>query len=375
MIRVAFVDQIGRAPGGAEQTLAAFLRHAPTDIEPIVVLFEDGGFADRVRALGVPVEIITIPYSIGSATRERPQLSAAFQIPPVAFALARTLRRRSVELVYTNTMKAHFVGAPAARLAGIPCIMHFHDIVAGVGLRALRSVAKFGTRERIACSQAVADAIGLGKTTVIYAPIELEDYAALPDREDARRGLGFLDATPVVAIIGRINRWKGHERFLRIAARVSAEVPSRFAIVGAPVFRDADFVPELHKLVDELELTSCVSFIPWVDDVRTVYAAIDVNVNCSFREPFGRTSVEAAAAGVPTICFDDSGAAETIVHGVTGLVVPAGDERSFAEAIIHYLRDAARRRANGTAARRASFRFDAKLIAAETADVIRRVAA
>ena len=77
----------------------------------------------------------------------------------------------------------------------------------------------------------------------------------------------------------------------------------RYAIVGAPMFRDADFVDELHAFVAREGLGDRVHFVPWLDDVRLAYAATDINVNCSDDEPFGRTIIEAAACGVPSIAL------------------------------------------------------------------------
>lgn len=373
-LRVVFLDQVGGAAGGAEETLAIFLRRVPRDLAASVVLFEDGAFAERLRGYGLPVEIVPIPESVGGSTRERMQVRGALELVPTAARVAAILRARRADLLYTNSMKAHFIGGVAARLADVRCVMHFHDMVDGAALLALRTAARLGSRERIACSRAVADHVDLPGTTAIYAPLELDAYATLPDRVAARAELGLPQDVPVVSLVGRINRWKGHDAFLRIAKRVRTAVPAHFAIVGAPVFRDADFLPELQSFVDELRLRAHVTFLPWLDDVRKIYAATDVNVNCSRREPFGRAIVEAAACGVPTVCYDDSGAAETVIDGVSGRKVTAGDEIAFADAILEYLTDSRRLAAAQVAALDAATRFAAPRIAEEMAEVVRRAA-
>jgi glycosyltransferase involved in cell wall biosynthesis len=350
------------------------LRAAPRDIEPSCILFEDGAFANELRGIGVPVDIVAASDRVTKATRERGSFRAALDVPALVARVARRLAARDVAVVYTNSMKAHVVGSLAARGVGRPCIIHFHDLFEGSPLRTLQLTARAGSRERIACSSLVAATMNVGKTNVIYGPVDLGDYRALDDRATARQNLEFDDDLPVVGLIGRINRWKGHDRFLRIAARVNAKLPVRFAIVGAPIFRDADFLPELHAMVGELGLVDRVSFHGWVDDVRRIYPALDINANCSTREPFGRTIVEAAAAGVPTVCFNDSGASETIVDGRTGRTIPPGDEDSFAAAIVHLLEDRSRLETMSSAARAAAGRFDAPVIAEEMAAVIRRVA-
>lgn len=371
--RVAFVDQAGAVAGGAERTLATLLAFMPADLKPTVILFEDGAFADELRRLPVAVELVRAPGSFATSKRERVRISAMFDTFGHALRLARRLRALHIDVVYANTMKAHFVCALAARLARVPCVMHFHDIVDGMVMHALRAAARMGSVERVACAHAVADAVGLERTTVSYGPIVLEAYRELPGRDAARELLGLPKDIPVVALVGRINRWKGHDRFMRIAAAVNRITPVHFAVIGAPIFRDADFVAELEALVRRLGLENRVSFIPWVDDVRSVFAAIDLNMNCSTREPFGRTIVEAAAAGVPSVCFDDSGASEIVADGYTGGVVPAGDESRLTLAVLEWLPRAADVQTRALV-RHSATRFEARAIADQVAGVVRRAA-
>jgi len=371
--RVAYLNQAGHDAGGAERTLATFLAQHPRDLMPSAILFEDGAFADELRSLDVDVHVIGAPKRLMRAKRERIGVGAVLAVPRLVLAVASALRRAKIDVIYTNSMKAHVIGALAGRLIGVPCIMHFHDLIQGRGLRLLRIAARYGSARRIACSQLVASAIGVAPTTVIYGPIELARYDALPSRTEARRLLGIDLALPTVALVGRINRWKGHDRFVRIADLVNRERRANFLIVGSAMFRDAEFVPELHAMVRDRHLEQIVHFIPWVDDVRTVYAAIDVNVNCSTREPLGRSPAEAAAAGKPSVVFDDSGVAETLVNGPASRIVPAGDEAAFARAIVALLADAPLDEKTTATIRQTAGRFAAGPIAEQTAGVIRSV--
>jgi glycosyltransferase involved in cell wall biosynthesis len=370
-LQVVFIDQVGRIPGGAEQTLATFLRHLPSDIKPVVVLFEDGDFADQLRLTGAQVRIVEAPASISLSTRERSSPSAAFQSGIMILKLANLLIKERAEVVYTNSMKAHIIGSLAARLVGIPTVMHFHDIFEGRPLLVLRLLARLNSKTRIACSRLVANSMNIEQTRVIYSPIEYASYEPVLRKPAARAGLGIKDELPVVALVGRINRWKGHDRFIRIAGLVNAIMPARFAIVGAAIFRDTEFVSELVQLTAELGLTERVTFHPWVADVRNIFSAVDINVNCSTREPFGRTVIEAGATGVPSVCFRDSGASEIISDGVTGRLVDAGDEAEFAQAIVELLTNRGMLERIGVAARGAMKRFDAHTIAIEMGAAIR----
>jgi glycosyltransferase involved in cell wall biosynthesis len=373
-LRVAFVDQVGATPGGAERNLAIFLAHAPATIAPLVVLFEDGTFANELRALGLSVAIVAAPSSVAKATRESGSFASLVAAIAMIGRVRALLREHRIDVVYTNSMKAHFIGGIAAWLARTTCVIHFHDLYTGLPLRALRLVARVVSRERIACSRMVAQTIGVGRTTAIYGPVDVAAFANLPDRATALARVALPGDLPIVALIGRVNRWKGHDRFLRIAQRVNERTAARFAIVGAPIFRDASFFDELHELANDPAQRGRIAFVPWLDDVRDVLAVVSVNTNCSTREPFGRAIPEAAAAGVPTVCFSDSGAAETIVDGVTGRTIAPGDEAGFADAIVAYLEDENARAKASAAARRFAESFDAAAIARQTAAVILRAA-
>jgi glycosyltransferase involved in cell wall biosynthesis len=371
-MRVAFVDQSGDTPGGAQRSLSILLRALPSDVEPHAVLFSDGAFAASLRDFGIPVSIVPMPAALMATTRERPSAGAA-AYPRAVAATARVLRAIGADVVHTNTVKAHAVAAPAARIAGKTCVAHLRDILGGRGRTVIRSVLALCSSERIAISRAVRTAFALESTSVIPNPLMLEEYRDLPGRAEARRALNVPPDGTLVALVGRINRWKGHDRLIRIAAQLRA-TGARYAIVGAPMFRDADFSDELHALAARHGLSDRIHFVPWLDDVRTAFAASDINVNCSDDEPFGRTIIEAAACGVPSIAFDGGGTGDAIVDDRTGRLVPRGDEARFALALGDYIGDPAARTAAGAAAREFAQTFDAPTHAARVAGVLRRAA-
>jgi len=372
-MRVAFVDQAGDTMGGAERSLSILLQALPSDVQPHAVLFCDGAFATRLRATGMPVSVVDMPPAFMATTRERPG-DGVRAFPRAVAATARVLRSIDADIVHTNTIKAHAVAAPAARLAGKRCVAHLRDILGGRGRTAIRTVLATCSHERIAISRAVRTAFALQQTSVIPNPLVLADYVALPERAAARRDLGLPEDGTLVSLVGRINRWKGHDRLIRVAAQLRATPGVRYAIVGAPLFRDADFVDELHALVEREGLRDRVHFVPWLEDVRLAYAATDINVNCSDDEPFGRTIIEAGACGVPSIAFDGGGTADAIVDGRTGRLVPSGDEDAFARALAEYLDDRGARARAGAAAREFAQTFDAPTHAARVAGVLRRAA-
>jgi glycosyltransferase involved in cell wall biosynthesis len=308
------------------------------------------------------------------AARERLRLGTLRQVPAAVGPLVSMLREVRPDVIYTSGAKAHILGSISSRLLGRPSVVHHRDILSGPARVAVIAAVGACSRARIATTTNVARCYPLANTTVIDEPVELARYRELPQRAQARKRLGIEGEEPVAAIVGRINRWKRIDRFLRAIAAVNTRTKLRGLIVGAPTFRDADYLPELRALRSQLGLDDLVTFVDWVEDAAAVYAAVDININTSDQEPFGRTVIEAAAAGVPSICFDDSGVSETMIDGRGGVVIRAHDEGMLAEALSSYASDSNLRAASGAAARSWAERFDAALSARHIADVLRSAA-
>jgi glycosyltransferase involved in cell wall biosynthesis len=335
-----------------------------------MLLLQDGAFTGEAQRRGIPLRVLRLPSKMLAVKREEPLrlLSALAQSVAALRVLRRELAALDPDVIHTNSVKAHLMVVPVAWSLGIPVVMHVRDALPGIGRRLLSLVGRLAVA-RVAISTAIARWYAMPMETLAN-PIVLPAHGVCRSQRDARAALGIPDDRPVVGIVGRINRWKGHDRFLRIVARIHREVPIRALIVGDALFRDGDFVPELQRLAEELKLQDVVRFVGWREDLTDVYAALDVHCNCSEREPFGRSIAEAAAAGRPNVAFDDGGAADIIEHGVNGRLVPAGCEERFAEALLEYLRDPERCAAEGEAARLSVTRFDPRCHAQRMAQIL-----
>jgi glycosyltransferase involved in cell wall biosynthesis len=139
--------------------------------------------------------------------------------------------------------------------------------------------------------------------------------------------------------VGRLDRWKGQEVFLRAMALVKDAVPNvRGIVIGDPVPYDPDYGNLLPALCDELGLSKHVIFSEFRQDMPTVMSALDVLVLASISpEPFGRVLIEAMAAGRPVVATDAGAVREIVEDGVHGLLVPPGDVQALAGAIVHIL--------------------------------------
>jgi glycosyltransferase involved in cell wall biosynthesis len=123
-------------------------------------------------------------------------------------------------------------------------------------------------------------------------------------------------------------------------------------------------------------------------DLIAIYSQAALFVCPSIYEPFGIINLEAMACGIPVVASAVGGIPEVVVHGETGLLVPAAqtNEAPFepvdadkfaadlASASNTLMRDRGLRKAMGAAARRrVEEKFSWAAIAARTAEVYREV--
>jgi glycosyltransferase involved in cell wall biosynthesis len=267
--------------------------------------------------------------------------------------LAALLRRIKPDIVHTNTVKAHVVGIPAAKMLGVPSVLHVRDTLAKFDRWMLSSIGRYGATSVVAVSRHIADWYAIPSTDVIYNPFERVLDADRPSREEARARFGISGSAPVLGIVGAIHRNKGHERFLRSIAALLKEVDVAGMIVGDARSTGGARDAQLRDCAAALGISEKIFFVPWLEDVRSAYAAIDILCNCSTREPFGRTIVEAAELAIPSAMFDDCGASEVLVDGISAAVSPAHDEDAYARRLHHLATDPQQRQAMGIAAREA----------------------
>lgn len=368
--------------GGAERCLLdllASLRGSGGPWRPAVVLGADGPLRAEVEALDVPCTLLPLPDSAArmgdaglreaaGAIRRRLALAAlaARAAPSTAAYLTRLgslLGRLEPDLVQTNGMKAHVLGAWAAPV-GVPVVWHLHDFTAGrpVMARLLRLAAR--TRRRlfgVGVSHAVADdaraAFGSRVAVrAIYNAVDLDRFR--PDGGP----LADLDAgappappdTLRVGLVATFASWKGQEVFLEAIARIPASTPCRFYIVGGPIYSSAGSqytFEELQARARALGVADRVVFSGHQADPGAALRALDVVVHASTRpEPFGRVIVEGMACGKAVIAARAGGAAELFEEGIQALGCPPGDPSALASAIVRLVADPSLRLRLGQAA-------------------------
>lgn len=153
------------------------------------------------------------------------------------------------------------------------------------------------------------------------------------DRSSVRRELFISDTTPLIGWVGRLDRKKRVEDFIRAAALVHNNQPdARFLIVGGPDAFMPEYAVELHGLAQSLGLSRVLTFLGDRPDVPRILSSLDVLVWLSRGEGMPHVIAEAGAAGLPVVATLDNGTQQQITDGENGLFVPHENPAAVASA-------------------------------------------
>lgn len=143
----------------------------------------------------------------------------------------------------------------------------------------------------------------------------------------------FDDAPPVIVSVGRLELVKGHETTLRALAEVVESRPARLLILGDG--------PDHDRLLDvarSLQISHLVDFVGFQSNPFAYMARAALFVLASSREGLSNGLLEAMACGTPVVSTDcPNGPSEILERGKWGRLVPVGDWRALAAAILNTL--------------------------------------
>lgn len=246
------------------------------------------------------------------------------------------LRAEQPRVVYVNTVTVP-LWPLLARLAGAGVLVHVHEAEQDVSraVRVALAAPLLAASVVVVNSRATAEVVA-GSVGRLRSRLRLVYNGVAGPPDDA-----VVDPAPTapeplrVVFVGRVSPRKGVEVAVRaVAALRDRGRPATLDVVGA-VFPGYEwFDRHVRELVVTLDLTERVRFAGFASPVWPAYARADVAVVPSLAtEPFGNVSVEAQLAARPVVVARTQGLVETLVDGVTGLVVQPGDPAALADAL------------------------------------------
>jgi len=333
-----------------------------------VFIQREGSLAHAVRDLGL--EVVT-----GTGRRFR---NVPAYITDVS-RIARTVRSTRADIVHSSGAKGHLYGGVAARLAGVPAFWFLHDRPeASMWMRLARRVPGQCAADSESTADAAVEWLGR-RPPVVHEAVDVDRFHFDAEaRRRVRAEWRWGDSVLVAGYIGRLQAWKGVDLFLEGLAEAVRRQPNlKGVVIGSDLMGlEPEYEPFLHKRAAELGLyPDAIRFMPFQAESAPIYSAIDCLVHVPIKpEPFGRSVIEAMAAGRWVIAADHGGPAETVTPQTGKLVTPR-DAGALAHALIEFASDPKQRQSAMQEGPARAGQFDAASSAKKLARVLTDVIA
>ncbi|MBI3954760.1 glycosyltransferase [Candidatus Collierbacteria bacterium] len=142
---------------------------------------------------------------------------------------------------------------------------------------------------------------------------------------------------PSFIYLGRLKHYKNIDQAIKAFSVVVKSYPkARFSIAGR-----GENLEELQQLVRDLNLEDSVTFYDFVSEQQKDILLKEswISLQPSSFEGWGITVIESNARGTPVIASAVSGLRDSVLDGVTGLLVPPRRPDYLAQAMIHLVRE------------------------------------
>lgn len=298
------------------------------------------------------------------------------------FRFWKIYRDESPNVVHHFTIKCVLYGTIAAKVAGVRAVV---NAITGLGHafigqgwmhRAIRPFLRFVYRKILTAR----------RVQVIFQ--NRDDYREFqelkmvdPDKVTIIRGSGInltrfrprpgaLDGAPCPTILlaARLIREKGVVEYVEAARELRSKgIEARFCLAGQVDSGNPSAISE--ALLEGWCAEGAIDYLGYTDHIEEFLAMANVVVLPSYREGTPRVLLEAAAMGKPIVATDVPGCREVVQHQVNGLLVPARDSRSLADALERLITDPATARRYGDMGREIALQFCETGVVKATAEV------
>lgn len=261
--------------------------------------------------------------------------------------IVAAVNRHKPDIIHCHSTKAGVLGRLAGWITKTPTIFTAHGWAFTDGASSQRKIFALATELFMAIFTSRIIAVSDYDTNLAHSRgiglkgkmITIEN--GIPDHEASFRH-GSKEFLRVV-MTARFAAPKNQNTLIQAIALVPG---TSLALIG-----DGPLLSAARDLAEKLNITSRVQFLGSRSDVPEILAQSDVFALISNYEGFPLSTLEAMRAGLPVIVSDVGGAAEAVMPGVTGFVVPKDDVQAIATALTILVEQPERRESMGISGR------------------------
>jgi glycosyltransferase involved in cell wall biosynthesis len=258
---------------------------------------------------------------------------------PFAYRLSQFLKEEAPDIVHCHSRRgADLLGGLAASLADVPAVVSRR--VDNTEMRILADLRYRPFRKVVAISEAIAEVlrrhdIDEDRIVVIRSAVDAGAFAGQPDCTAFRQEFGIDEGVFTMAAAGQLIPRKGYRFLLQAVSELMLTHP-QFRLI---IFGEGFLNSQLRAQAAWLGLGDAVQFVGYRDDLDSFIGCFDLFAHPASAEGLGVAALKAAAAGVPVVGCEAGGMSESVLDGVTGLLVPPEDADALHEGIATLIDD------------------------------------
>ncbi len=270
------------------------------------------------------------------------------------------------DIIYINTAVS-LAAAVAAKKSNIQVVWHIREMFADIGgemqapdwaRKHIQTLIGYLSDKIVANSKATAqnffDDPADKSIEIIPNAINEDFFLENIPHTDTENEISLPEEKCIIGVPATLRPMKGHPFLLNsLAPLLHSNKDVVLAITGDGV---DEYVVELKRLVEDLQIAEQVIFLGWISDMKQFYQKCTIICIPSRAEPFGRTVIEAQASRLPVVATAVGGITEIITDGKDGLLVDYGDSEQLRESIKHLIEDKDLRRSLAASAYKSAYK-------------------
>ncbi|HSD14323.1 MAG TPA: glycosyltransferase family 4 protein, partial [Flavobacterium sp.] len=329
MKNILFIHQSAEMYGSDKTLLVLVAQFKERGFNPIVVLPNEGPLKTCLEKENIQVVLAPVFKISRKMFGIHNMLSLLRQITKAIKILDGIHKKQKIDLVYSNTL-AVLIGLIYAKKRKLKHVWHVHEIIESpkTVVRVFKKALHSKINNVIIYNSEATKGFWnqnngeLDKKSVVVLngldkpEIHLTDAEAAKIREDIiRAGKDEI----VIALVGRISRWKGQQLLLEAFNELFAKHKNiRLLFVGSTPPNQEIFLDNLIQKINDYNLSSQVTILPFQDEIAKIWEVIDIAVVPSTEpEPFGLVALEAMLASKPVVGANHGGLKEIVVNNET----------------------------------------------------------
>jgi len=328
---------------GSARILLQILRVCVREKEDVVVVLpHPGALVKELDALGVKVYIINIGVLRRRYFTPWGIFGRIFLWGLATIRLSRIIKKHNIKRVYINS--ANVVIGPVLKWVNrLPLIWHLHEIIESPSLLRLFLVKLIAQADQVIAVSSATRNFWMKQSSnldihLLHNGIPTHDFEHAIPLNDSEFPFTLKNTQNaiLIAMIGRVQPWKGQLYFLDIMKSYYTSSkdtdPTVYAIIVGDAYPGyAYYVEDLKKSILDHGLVDKVFYIGYRDDISSILASIDLFVLPSLLpDPLPTVVLEAMASGKPVIATFQGGAIEMIEDNNTGVFIPLEDHQKAA---------------------------------------------